>query len=122
MPDVSRGEYAREVRLHVIRRTIQLPILGPLAISQQVWTGHQITLWIADDPQLLRPWRVRYPAQTQKKIAGLSHLRLTRPMISQRDRPERAIAVQRDHLGPRKDFNIRRRLDPVRQIFGQRLL
>ena len=59
-----------EVTLQVIRSAVQLPHLRPLAVLPQVRTGHQIAFRVAEDAYIIRPFRVRHAAQTQKEIPG----------------------------------------------------
>src|ERR1700689_2776050 len=99
MPHIAGCEDTWNVRLHIIRIALKLPARRPAAVLHQIGPGYEITSLIADDSDLLRPLRVRQPAQAKKKPVGSLSPLLASLIVAQRDRTQHISPVKSNHFG-----------------------
>src|SRR5690348_4467520 len=116
MPDVSGGEYSRDIRFHVKRVSVERPIIGQVPVFLQVGPGHKITALVAHDANLLSPlcsWR---PAQAQEKPTGLDCALLASILVSESDSLQNIFTVKSNHLGTEAGLYLGTGLNAIHQV------
>jgi hypothetical protein len=73
-------------------------------------------LLIPDDPYLNGPIGVRHTTKTEKEKAGLDGSLVPGLPVSERDRLQHALTMQRLNFRVGQDFDIRRVLDAIDEI------
>src|SRR5579862_2336710 len=124
---ISGGEDAWDIRLHIIRIAVELPIRRAVAIVRQsgvhqIGTGHKISCLVAEDADFLRPLRVRQSAQAEKKPAGFLRPFSACLVVSQRDRTQDVTSVESNYLGVQKHLNPRTGANAIHQILRNAFL
>ncbi len=105
VPDIAGGKDARNVCLQVIRITVQLPVVGRSAILHQVGAGDEVAGFVAHHADLFRPLGVRHSAQAEKEPCGIGRPLLSGLVVTQGDRAQDGVTVQRNDFGIEKDFD-----------------
>ena len=124
---ISGGKDAWDIRLHIIRIAVELPIRRAVAIVRQsgvhqIGPGDKISCSVADDAYFLGPLRVRQSAQTEKQPVGFLSPLFAGLVVSQRDRTQDVIAVESNYLGVQKHLDSRTGTNAINQILRDAFL
>lgn len=99
-----------------VRRAIERPTLGRLAVAEQVRIGDEIANLVARDSDVFCALRIWSTANADKEPAGRKGALFAGQAILQSDGSQEFIAVKRGHNGIGEHFHISRRQDAVDEV------
>ena len=93
MADVARGEHAGHARFQIVRGALQGPARRKLLADDQVGAGDEITVFVANDADVLCPIGLWHAADADEQPMGWDAPLLPECAIDERDLVECVIAV-----------------------------